>query len=102
MSERISGTVDRTYFKSPKFSAGVLRTDDGDRVRFRGPFCANEGDLVTMIGQWKVDRKYGRQFAADSLSYELPTSTEGLVQYLAKHPACPAPRPTSPLLPPPH
>lgn len=87
MPNTISGTVDRTYFTSPKFSAGVLVSDTGDRVRFRGPFCANEGDMVTMIGQWKVDRKYGPQFAADSLSYELPTSTEGLILYLAKHPA---------------
>lgn len=87
MPNKISGTVDRTYFTSPKFSAGVLVSNAGDRVRFRGPFCANEGDMVTMIGQWKVDRKYGPQFAADSLSYELPTSTEGLIQYLAKHPA---------------
>jgi exodeoxyribonuclease V alpha subunit len=87
MPNKISGTVDRTYFTSPKFSAGVLLSDTGDRVRFRGPFCANEGDLVTLVGQWKVDRKYGPQFAADSLSYELPTSTEGLIQYLAKHPA---------------
>ena len=87
MPNKISGTVDRTYFTSPKFSAGVLVSNAGDRVRFRGPFCANEGDMVTMIGQWKVDRKYGPQFAADSLSYELPTSTEGLIQDLAKHPA---------------
>ncbi|MCA9175830.1 MAG: AAA family ATPase [Planctomycetales bacterium] len=87
MPNRISGTVDRTYFTSPKFSAGVLLSDTGDRVRFRGPFCANEGDLVTLVGRWKVDPKYGPQFAADSLSYELPKSPEGLVQYLAKHPA---------------
>jgi len=87
MPDKISGTVHRTYFASPKFSAGVLETDAGERVRFRGPFCANEGDLVTLIGRWKDDPKYGLQFAADSLSYELPDNAEGLIQYLAKHPA---------------
>jgi len=87
MPKKIAGTIDRAYFASPKFSAGVLLTDGGDRVRFRGPFCANEGDLVTLVGRWKNDPKYGPQFAADSLSYELPDSAEGLVQYLAKHPA---------------
>ena len=55
MPNRISGTVDRTYFTSPKFSAGVLLSDTGDRVRFRGPFCANEGDLVTLVGEGLQD-----------------------------------------------
>ncbi len=87
MAEKLTGIVQRTYFSSPKFSAGVLSTDDGDQIRFRGPFCANEGDVVTLVGRWKKDAKYGLQFAVDSLSYELPDSSEGLVQYLAKHPA---------------
>lgn len=87
MAKKLTGTVERAFFTSPKFSAGVLLTDTGERVRFRGPFCANEGDLVTLVGGWKKDPKYGPQFAADSLSYELPDSPEGLVQYLAKHPA---------------
>ena len=87
MSESICGTVDRVYFASPKFSAGVLKTQTGNDVRFRGPFCANVGDLVTLVGRWKDDPKYGQQFVVQNLSYELPDSTEGLVQYLAKHPA---------------
>lgn len=87
MHEKIRGTVHRTYFASPKFSAGILQTEAGELVRFRGPFCANEGEPVTLVGRWKNDAKYGRQFAVDSLSYELPDSPEGMVQYLAKHPA---------------
>jgi len=87
MSKTISGTVERTYFASPRFSAGVLETDGGERIRFRGPFCANVGDLVTLVGRWKNDPKYGRQFVVESLSYQLPETSEGLVQYLAKHPA---------------
>ena len=87
MSNRISGTVDRVFFTSAKFSAGALVRDDGDRVRFRGPFCVSEGELVTLTGQWKSDPKYGPQFDAKSVSYDLPETPEGLVQYLAKHPA---------------
>jgi len=87
MPEQLTGTVACTYFASPKFSAGTLRADTGEIIRFRGPFCVREGDLVTLVGRWKNDPKYGPQFAADSLSYELPASSEGLVQYLAKHPA---------------
>ena len=87
MSNSISGTVDRVFFTSAKFSAGALVRDDGDRVRFRGPFCVSEGELVTLTGQWKSDPKYGPQFDAKSVSYDLPETPEGLVQYLAKHPA---------------
>jgi exodeoxyribonuclease V alpha subunit len=87
MSNCISGTVDRVFFTSAKFSAGALIRDDGDRVRFRGPFCVSEGELVTLTGQWKSDPKYGPQFDAKSVSYDLPETPEGLVQYLAKHPA---------------
>lgn len=86
MAEILSGTVYRTYFTSPKFSAGVLQTDVGDMVRFCGPFCANEGEVVVLEGRWKEDPKYGRQFQVQQIRYELPQTAEGLVQYLARHP----------------
>ncbi|MBW7934267.1 MAG: AAA family ATPase, partial [Gemmatimonadaceae bacterium] len=65
----------------------MLAADDGRTVRFAGKLCANVGDVVALVGRWKHDPKYGRQFVVDSLSYDLPETTEGLVQYLAKHPA---------------
>jgi exodeoxyribonuclease V alpha subunit len=87
MPETIRGTIHRTYHSSPGFSAGLLHADDGRSVRFCGKFCANEGDLFSLVGRWKADPKYGPQFAVDSLRYDLPDSADGLVQYLAKHPA---------------
>lgn len=87
MPETIRGTIERTYHSSPGFSAGVLTADDGRTVRFAGKFCANDGDVVALVGHWKHDAKYGRQFVVESLSYELPETSEGLVNYLAKHPA---------------
>lgn len=87
MPETIRGTIQKTYHSSPGFSAGVLTADDGRTVRFAGKFCANEGDVVALVGRWKHDAKYGRQFAVEALSYELPEATEGLVNYLAKHSA---------------
>lgn len=87
MKEAIRGTIERVYHSSPSFSAGVLQSEDGQRVRFAGKFCASDGDVVAMMGHWKNDSKYGRQFVVESLGYDLPESAEGLVQYLAKHPA---------------
>lgn len=87
MTERMSGIVDRVFYSSASFSTGVLKGEDGDRIRFRGSFCVREGDIVTIEGKWKVDPKYGEQFFAESVSYDLPDTPEGLIQYLAKHPA---------------
>lgn len=85
MPETIHGTITKTYHSSPDFSAGVLESDDGRKVRFAGKLCANVGDVVALVGRWKHDPKYGRQFDVASLSYTLPETAEGLVQYLAKH-----------------
>lgn len=86
-TETIRGMVHKTFFASPSFSAGIIRTDDGAFVKFRGRFCANEGDVVAVFGRWMKDKKYGRQFDVEGLSYDLPESADGLVQYLAAHPA---------------
>ncbi|MCG3180458.1 MAG: ATP-dependent RecD-like DNA helicase [Phycisphaerae bacterium] len=86
-SETIRGAVHKTFYSSPTFSAGILRTDDGAFVKFRGRFCANKGDVVAVVGQWTRDKKYGRQFDVQGLSYDLPESNDGLVAYLADHPA---------------
>lgn len=78
MPETIRGTIQRVYHSSPGFSAGALQAVDGGTVRFAGKFCANEGDVVALVGQWKHDPKYGRQLVVESLSYVLPDTTEGL------------------------
>ncbi len=87
MSTTLHGTVTRTYYSDAQFTAGVLTTDDGDRVRFRGKFYAAEGDRLAAVGHWTVDPKYGHQFEIQQLDYDLPQTREGLIQYLAKHPA---------------
>ncbi len=86
-AETVRGVVHRTFFASPTFSAGLLRTDDGAFVRFRGRFCAVEGDALALVGRWMKDPKYGHQFDAEGLCYDLPETRDGLVEYLAAHPA---------------
>jgi len=86
-SPAIRGVVHRAFFSSPSFSAGLLRTEDGSFVRFRGSFHATEGDSVALIGRWVKDAKFGRQFEVEQLCYDLPDTHDGLVQYLASHPA---------------
>jgi len=87
VSQTIHGTVVKTYYSDAQFSAGVIATDDGTQVRFRGRLYAAEGDRLSAIGQWTVDPKYGHQFEIKQLDYELPQTREGLINYLSKHPA---------------
>jgi len=86
-TETLRGQVHRCYFSSPTFTAGLLVSEDGDFVKFRGKFCAAEGDHLTLCGRWTRDKRFGRQFDVERLVYDLPESRDGLVLYLAGHPA---------------
>lgn len=87
MPETINGTVERTYFSGATFTAGVLRSEDGNTVRFKGKLFAAEGDHLAATGRWTNDPKYGHQFEILSVTYELPQTREGLVNYLTKNPS---------------
>ena len=43
--------------------------------------------MITLLGKWQKDPKYGRQLAVQQVSYEMPESPDGLTWYLAKHQA---------------
>ncbi|MBI1374514.1 MAG: AAA family ATPase [Phycisphaera sp.] len=87
MTRTIRGTIGKVHFASPKFSAGIIDTDHGKSVRFRGKFCATEGDVIAADGEWHIDQKYGPQFVVKKLRYDLPPSADGLKHYLSSHPA---------------
>ncbi len=76
-------------FSSPAPSSPPARLvrDDGDRVRFRGPFCVSEGELVTLTGQWKKRSQIWTAVRCEERELRSAETPEGLVQYLAKHPA---------------
>ncbi len=40
------------------------------------------GAVLTVDGDWRVDKRYGRQFAAQSRSEELPATIVGIEKYL--------------------
>ncbi|MCD8232022.1 MAG: ATP-dependent RecD-like DNA helicase [Clostridiales bacterium] len=40
------------------------------------------GSVLTMEGQWRVDRKFGRQFSAEKWEETLPATTYGIEKYL--------------------
>ena len=40
------------------------------------------GAMLIVEGQWRVDKRYGRQFAAESWSEPLPATIVGIEKYL--------------------
>lgn len=86
-NETLTGTVERVYYSSERFAAGQLRLANGDVAPFRAKFSCNEGQHVTFRGAWVTDPKYGRQFDAQSLVYEMDITSAGLAHWLCSNPA---------------
>jgi exodeoxyribonuclease V alpha subunit len=82
----ISGTVEKLFFSSPGFSAGVLRDNQGIQVKFAGKLSIQEGDEVTITGSWK-DSKYGKQIEVRELRFNMRLTTDGIERWLANNKA---------------
>ncbi len=85
-AETLRGRIDNVYYSSPRFSAGRLRADSGDKVSFVGPFLAKPNEQVVFRGRWTKHEIYGQQFQVETIEYDLEFDADGLVNYLAKHP----------------
>ena len=87
MPETIHLTVRRVRFRDP--STGFTVADgtgetSGADLTFVGTFAeVPVGEAVSVTGEWRDDKKWGRQFAAESLAPIVPTSAEGIESYLA-------------------
>ncbi|MBE7461912.1 MAG: AAA family ATPase [Planctomycetes bacterium] len=81
----VRGFIEKIFHASATFSAGVMRTEEGKSVRFRGRFCANFCDWVALTGEWVNDSEFGPQFEAQEIAYALPQTGAGLTEYLTKH-----------------
>ena len=55
-------------------------------MNFAGKVFARENDPVRLEGQWTNHPKYGRQFAAECMGYDLEMDPDGLANFLANHP----------------
>ena len=74
------------FHAGANFSAGRLRTDEGESVRFAGKVFVRENDPVSLRGRWEEHPKYGWQFAVDWLDAQVELDPAGLANYLANHP----------------
>lgn len=84
--ERIRCKVKSTVFCNPENGYTVFRVSIGDGLDWDtlvGTFQdVSEGTVLDCDGEWKEDKKYGRQFVAESWIEVLPDTTEGIEKYL--------------------
>ena len=79
-------TIERITFQNPENGYSVLQASiKGFREEqtIVGTFHeVTVGALLTVEGDWRVDKRYGRQFAAESWTEELPADIIGIEKYL--------------------
>ena len=84
--EKIKCTIERITFQNPENGYSVLQaTIKGyrDEQTLVGIFHeVTVGAVLTVEGSWRVDKRYGRQFAVESWTEELPATVIGIEKYL--------------------
>jgi len=77
----LRGRIAKVYFSAGGFSAGILDCE-GAMVRFAGPFCVSEDDLVLFEGKYESS-KYGLQLRVTQYSPDVKLDAHGLMRFLA-------------------
>ena len=84
--EKIKCTIERITFQNPENGYSVLQTTiKGYREEQTVVGIFHEvtvGAVLTVEGNWRVDKRYGRQFAAEKWTEELPADIVGIEKYL--------------------
>lgn len=83
---KIRGVVERITYQNPENGYTVLKCavkSYKELVTVIGSLLdVNVGSVLLIYGNWKVDSRYGRQFAAESWEETLPTTVFGIEKYL--------------------
>ena len=83
---KIRGVVERITYQNPKNGYTVLKCavkSYKELVTVIGSLLdVNVGSVLLIYGNWKVDSRYGRQFAAESWEETLPATVFGIEKYL--------------------
>ncbi|MDL2232019.1 ATP-dependent RecD-like DNA helicase [Ruminococcaceae bacterium OttesenSCG-928-L11] len=84
--ERLRCVVERITYQNEDNGYSVLKVRAKgflDLVTVVGSMAAvNMGSVLLLSGEWKVDAKYGRQFAASAWEEKLPATVMGIERYL--------------------
>lgn len=84
---RIIGVLERIVFYNDEnyFTIGELKRSDDSRetVTVTGTLPAVQcGETLELVGEWVLNKNYGRQFKIASFTSKLPSSVHGIRKYL--------------------
>ncbi|MCR6545100.1 SF1B family DNA helicase RecD2 [Dehalobacterium formicoaceticum] len=84
--EYISGVVERITFQNEENGFSVIKIKAKgftDLITVVGSLAAvNVGAIIRLKGDWKMDSKYGRQFAVQDYRETMPATVAGIEKYL--------------------
>lgn len=82
----IKGLVERITYKNAESGFYVIKIrvkGSKDLITSTGYLCGiNVGSVVTLYGEWKNDKNYGRQFSVKNYDENLPATLYGIEKYL--------------------
>jgi exodeoxyribonuclease V alpha subunit len=80
------GEVERVTFRNVETGYSVLKvkvSKEKDTITMVCKSLAGEGEMIQAVGAWTSHPKFGKQFAADKVTVELPSTAKGIERYLA-------------------
>ena len=80
----LDGTLERITFRGDEYyTVARFTPDNGEPITIVGKLVEiNEGMPITVVGQWVVDRKYGRQFRVSFAHPRTPKTVLGIERFL--------------------
>ena len=84
--EQLSGTVERITYENAENGFCVLKIKSKgypDLVTVVGNLAAvNAGSILRLHGEWKMDSRFGKQFAVQDYQETMPATAAGIEKYL--------------------
>ena len=83
---KLQGSVEHVIYSNEEngYTVADFGTDDDDLITITGimPYV-NEGDSLIIIGEWKHNQKYGRQFVVSEYERYMPANASAILRYLS-------------------
>ncbi len=78
------GKINRVIFRKDEWLVARFVDEGGEKFKITGEFYkVNEGDRLTIWGQWKKHPRYGEQFEVERYERPEPDSIEAVQDYLS-------------------
>lgn len=81
----ISGTIENIIYRNSENSYTILNLfSSGRHITVAGKFpIVGKGELLTVEGEFKINKRYGEQFEAESIKVDKPTDSASIEKYLS-------------------